>query len=245
MSEPTETLERVYKCQFCGKSFARKPWFTRHTCAKKRKFEQTNDVITQHAFRLFTYWMGIQNLTRRGKAHDFDKFLASPLKGAFLNLVMYSRENGIHSPYSYVDWLVQNRVPERNWCNPEPSWLDQFKVHTNQQDDPEDQALNTVREIEKWILDDPEKRTPQDFFDKLSPGVLLTLVRQRRIRPWVLFTYEPVMSKWLDDDNYDAEIFYRIDDIVNCDHWATKIEQNPDGAALVKAVMDQLWQYQT
>lgn len=236
-------VERIHRCQFCGKTFARKSWFLRHSCAKKRKFEETNDVIVQQAFRVWSYWMQAQNMIKRGKQPDFDKFLKSPLKKSFIDLTLFAREKGVHSTYSYIDWIIETRVPERDWCKEET--VEAFKEHTKTNEDPEDQALWMFNEIEKWILDDPDNRTPQDYYDKLSPGVILTMVRQRRIKPWVLFAYDPIASKWLNQNKYDAEVYYRIDDIVNCTYWADKLENEPDSVELVRTIMDQLWEYQT
>ena len=94
-------LKRVHRCQFCGKNFARKSWFLRHSCAKKRKFEETNDVIVQHGFRLYIYWMKIQNMIRRGKEPNMDKFLKSRRTRMWIGWSRLVYVNGIGTMIMY------------------------------------------------------------------------------------------------------------------------------------------------
>lgn len=237
------TLERVNRCQFCGKTFVRKSWFARHTCAKKRKFEETNDAVVQHAYRVYTYWMRAQGLLKKNKEPNLDKFLKSPYKKSMVDLILFCRSNGIASPYSYIDWLLSKRIMAKYWLD--ESRIEEYLVYTNKHEDPEEQAIWSLNHIERWVLENPEERTVEQFFERLTAGTILSLVRQKKIKPWVLFTYEPIASKWLDDEHYNPEVFYKIDDIINCGYWSDKIDETPDAVETVGEVMEQLWTYQT
>lgn len=233
-------LERVFRCQFCGKKFARESWFSKHSCPKKKKFAERNDIMTQKGHKLFVYWLAVQRMIRHGRTPDLDTFMKSPLKKSFVRLAVFCQEQEFPSAYSYVDWLVEERIPERRWFVEEPDQIDRFKKFINLHEDPTDQAVSTKKFIERWVLE-KEERTPDEFFAKLTPGRILTLVQQKHLRPWVLFGYEPVVSKWLDEGSYDREVFYRINDLVNCSYWADLIGDNPEGVAKVTEIMDQLW----
>lgn len=237
-------LERVHRCQFCGKTFARKSWFQRHLCAKKRKFEETNDVVVQQAFRVYVFWLREAGLLKKKHNPDFDKFLKSPYKRSFVNLIMYTREQGFVSPYTYVEWLIAKRIPEPRWTSEETKHLDAFREYVGMNEDPEEQSLATMRNIENWILELPEERNAKMFFDRLSAGSILTLVRKRFIKPWPLFVYPPIADKWLADDTHNRDVFYRIDDIVNCNYWADKMTEEPESEDIVIQTMDQLWEFQ-
>jgi len=237
-------IERIHKCQFCDKTFVRKSWFLRHMCVKKRKFEETNDIVVQQGYRLYVYWMTAQNMVKRGKVPDFDKFLKSPYKQRIVDVVMFCREHGLSSPYSYIDWVLQYKIPTYKWCNDDIQSLDYYKTFVNAHENAEDQALCTLKEVERWIMENPTQRTAEEFFERLTPGVILTWVRQRKLKPWVLFTYGPIADKWLEDDTYNADVFYRIDDLVNNDYWAEKIADDPDSVSLVTQIMDQVWDFQ-
>lgn len=235
------SLNRIHRCQFCGKTFERKSWFLRHSCPKKKKFLETNDVVVQHAYRVYVYWMRNMNMIRKNKEPDFEKFLKSPLKKAFVQIILYTQEQGIMSAYSYMDWIIKTRRAKDKWCSTRSEDIDAYKAYANIAEDPEDQALWTLTQIEKWIMEKPEDRSPDTFMDKLTPGVILSLVRERMIKPWPLLTYPPIADRWLSDDIYNPDVFYRIDDIINVDYWAEKIENNPDAVETVNRVMDQLW----
>lgn len=238
------TIERHNKCQFCGKTFLRKAWFLRHSCKKKKQFEETNDIVVQQAFRVYAYWAKKTKVLPANRVPKMESFLKSNLKTPFVNMMMYTREHGIMSPYTYVDWIIAKRITQKDWVNEER--LDEFKTFIGEHESPLDHAEITLREIEKWLMDD-EERIPNDFFDYLTPGTILTLLRQGRIKPWVLFAYPPVRDKWLGetDNTYNAEVYHRIDDMVNCPYWAEKFVNEPDGETTVIEVMSRLWESQT
>jgi len=246
ISNPNEkTIERVHKCQFCSKTFVRKSWFLRHSCAKKKKFEATNDITIQHAYRVYTYWMMLLKLSKKGKAPDFDQFLKSPKFQLFVDLVTFSRENNIISIYTYIEWLCQYNIHETKWCSNDVVQLDSYKKFSNEYEDPVDQAFATKKFIERWILEKPNERNAEVFFSKLSAGNILTMVRLGQIKPWPLLTYTPITDRWLGDEFYNADVFYRISDIINTDYWADKISEDVETAEIVTEIMDQIWQFQT
>lgn len=233
-------IGRIYKCQFCSKEFARKSWFIRHACAKKKKFEEKADIVVQKAFRLYIYWMREQRLIRKKLDPDIDTFLRSPLKKSFICLAIFTQEQGLVSAYTYVDWLIKNKINERYWCDDDPTKLDSYREWIGIHEDAADHATITAREISKWLLEKGD-RTIEEFYANLTPARILSLVQQRKIRPWVLFTYDPIVSKWLDEDVYNPEVFYRINDMVNCAYWADKISEDPEGGDIVTHIMEQLW----
>lgn len=232
-------IERHNKCQFCGKTFHRKKWFHRHSCKKKKQFEETNDIVIQQAFRVYSYWAKRTKIIPEHRAPKMETFLKGPLKKPFVAMMMYTREHGIMSPYTYIDWILAKRITQKDWIN--ENLLDDFKEYVDAHEDPEDHALCTLREIAKWMLDD-NSRTAQDYLDHLTPGTILALLRKNRIKPWVLFTYEPIIDKWLGDDTYDPDVYFRIDELINCDHWIEKQDTDETAADIVKEVMDQLWE---
>jgi hypothetical protein len=240
-----KTIDRVNKCQFCGKKFIRKSWFLRHSCAKKKKFEATNDVVYQHAFRVYSYWMQLLKLSRKGKEPTFDQFCKSPKFTLFVNVVEFAKEYNITSLYTYIEWLVAKRVNESNWCSKQTQHMDLFKQYSLEYEDPVDQTFATKKQIERWILEKPNERTAEVFFSKLTAGNILTMVRQGMIKPWPLLAYAPIADRWLSDEFYNADVFYRISDIINCNYWADKISEDIESVEIVTEIMDQLWQSQT
>lgn len=232
------TITRRMCCQFCSKEFTRRLSYEKHMCAKKKKFELAHTVTYMDAHKLYVHWLKFNNMIRRGREPDLQRFLQSHLVNDFVAVVNYCREHEITSMFDYMDWLSNNRTPARFWAKDDPMHLEKFKRDMNIYEDPMDQAKITRREVHKWLMDNPQK-TPAEFFDKLSPGKVLSLMQQRTITPWVAFSYPPVLERWL-GEGCSRDIYYKIDELVNCDYWIKKVTEDETGVLVVNQIMDEL-----
>lgn len=239
------TVTRVNRCQFCGKTFTRKNWYVKHSCAKKKKFEDLNDFTVQKAYRMYLYWMRITSSLKVGNEPDMEKFLKSPYLDRFVEITKFvSESSDITSGYSYLDWLVAERIPDNRWAIPDGYDLDRYREFVQIDDDPADHARQFVEFVRLWVMD-RKNRTVEQFFNTLSAPKVLSLVHQRKVRPWVLFGYPPVADRWLFEPYYNAEVYYRVNELVNCDHWSDKVASSPSGVKIVEKVIAQIWDSRT
>lgn len=212
-------LKTEYKCAFCGKSFTRKVWFDRHACEKKKRFVQSNSINSQKAFRLFTHWQRRTGLLRRGKEKTMEEFCKSPYYTTFIRLVEFTAEHYVISAYTYLDWLVEKEVPDREWTR--RGRVDEFKADYRRFEVPMEQAKSTVDNIKHWCAQ--KGYSVKEFFNQVTPGVVLNMVREGRVSPWVLFTYTPALEMI---QRFDDDTFFTLDEFLNTEHWMNMIENN-------------------
>jgi len=237
--EDSEILQRIGTCHFCGKKFTRKSWFFKHSCPKKKKFDMIDELVEIQAFRLYEYWMRKSGLLRRGRKANFEKFKNNSLKKIFEQVIVFVSEQQLVSAYSYIDWLIASNKHVKRWCSSTSSELQQFIAYSIELESPLHQAERTATEIFKWVIEKPE-RTVDMFFDKLTAGRIYTLVAEQKILPWALFGYERISEKWLEGDGYDVDVYYRIDNMINCGYWIKKINDEVDGIEVVYDVIDDM-----
>lgn len=219
-------MTRKFKCAFCEREFTRKVWYDRHDCDKKKRFMQSNSINVQKAYRLFIHWQRRTGLLRRGKEKTMQDFCKSPFYQTFINLVEFASGQYVVSAFLYMDWLAEKRIPDFKWTD--RAQAEQFMSDYRLYQVPEEQAKATAANIRAWCRD--QGFSVKEFFNVVSPSQTMTMIREGRLSPWVLFSYEPAvrMVEKLDDDT-----FFMIDEFLNAQHWMEEVEKNPNDSALV------------
>ena len=224
-----------FKCTFCSKTFKRKSWYERHLCERKKRFIEANNITTIKAHRLFNHWQIRTGLTRGGKGKNLDKFCKSPFYNTFINLANFCSEHHIATPYKYVDWLVENRIPEYRWL-----WKTNFleyHMYLNVYEDPEVQAINSCKHIKNWCADN-DITSPQDFFNSIDTVSTLEMIKQNRLSPWLLFGYTPCMEH-LTIRILESDLIHELNEHINIQHWVGKTEDG-DSVNMINTVCDKM-----
>lgn len=230
-----EEIKRKYSCHYCNKTYSRKVWYDRHACVAGAKFEEMATDIIQKAYKFWLYWMKRQKMIKEDV--PFSRFQKSKLMADFVALSQFINQKNFVSEYSYIDWLIENRIPCDKWCNDDPKFRDKFEIYMCNHENPTYHAEIFINEVRKWLMVD-ESRTINDFFSQLSPGSILNMARQRKIKPWVLFTYDPVYSKWGNSEY----VFSKIKDIIDCPYWADKIKNDPESVKKTRDILNKTFE---
>lgn len=219
-------LKKEFKCAFCDRKFTRKVWYDRHTCDKKKRFMTANSINVQKAYRLFIHWQRRTGLLRRGKEKTMQDFCRSPFYQTFINLVEFAAKQYVVSGFLYIDWLAEKRIPDFKWTD--RAQAEAFMADYRKYQIPEEQAKATAENIRAWCRD--QGFSVREFFDVVSPSQTMTMVREGRLSPWVLFAYEPAMRMV---ERLDDHTFFSLDEYLNTQHWMEEIERNASDSDLV------------
>ncbi len=222
------TLRRKYRCSFCGKEFTRETWYKKHTCEKKKRFLNSNNIHYISGHRLFNHWQEKTGLMKKGKTKPMDDFMRSPYFNSFVNLATFVHENNIISGYKYIDWLVDSGLKEAQWRD--KSRLEQFRDYVRRSEEPTQQVEDTCKFIIDWC--EEREQEPGMFFERITPGQALTMVRHNQISPWVLFCYDGSVDGLV--PRLTGEVLYALDDHIKINYWLTKIESEKDSAVMVQ-----------
>jgi hypothetical protein len=223
--------ERKYKCSFCRRGFVRKTWYEKHMCDKKKRFLDRNNIMVIKAHGLFNHWQQQTGMLRRGQKKSFDDFCKSPFFGAFKRLAEFTTNEYVVSGFKYIDWLVENKIPEAKWCNPRD--LGDYRVYLRATEEPEKQAETTCKNIRAWCADNGIEMP--EFFATITPGQALNMVRENKLSPWVLLGYQPCVDALT--SRFKQEMLFTLNDHINVPYWLEKTEQDTDGMDKVNEVL--------
>jgi hypothetical protein len=169
----------MYKCEFCGKEFKTEKGFQRHSCEKKKRFMEFDEV----GFRI---WSIMNNVF---KVRMPRKITADELKMRFVNdksykaIVMFAHwvvDNGVLDIVSYLQFLNRNVVPMKQWT--------------------------TSRVYKVWLIEylknEPLSQATKRAEDYLSAeGLTLETVSQNRL--YLLIRYGIISVKYLKSKNFN------------------------------------------
>lgn len=226
------SIKRTYKCHFCGKSFARETWFKKHMCEKKARFMESHNISTIRAHRLFNHWQRRSGILRKGKEKSMEDFCKSPLFITFKRLEEFANERALFSAFKYVDWIVENAIPEKKWYEPET--VAEFEAFMRDTTSPARQARSTLRYIRLYCME--KDMNPNSFFDEISVSKAMSMIQANQISPWVLFGYEPAVVGLL--DRFQGEMLYRLDEHLNIPYWLERVRNEPEASQEVVDIME-------
>ena len=226
--------ERKYKCSFCEREFVRKTWFDKHICDKKQRFLDRNNISVIRAHRLFCHWQKRTRLLRRGQEKNLEEFMRSPFYNAFVRLSEFTSSEYVVSGYKYIDWLVDNEIPEKKWCNPRD--LDEYRAYVRLSEEPSTQAETSCKNIRVWCNDNGV--TMPEFFKSITPGQAVNMVRENKLSPWVLLGYQPCIND-LTSRIVDTPQMHQLNEHINVPYWMEKTEKDQDGLDKVRRILDE------
>lgn len=223
---------RRYKCTFCSRDFVRKTWYEKHMCDKKQRFLDRNNITVIKAHHLFNHWQRRTGLLRRGKEKTLEEFCKSPFYNAFVKLSEFTGSEYVVSGFKYIDWLVDNEVPQVKWCNARD--LDDYRAYLRENEDPQTQADTSCKNIRVWCADNgiviPE------FFKTITPGQALNMVRENKLSPWVIIGYQPCIDHLV--SRFGDELLFTLNQHINVPYWLEKTESDKTGMDKVRTVLD-------
>lgn len=223
--------ERKFTCTFCRRDFVRKTWYEKHMCDKKQRFMDRNNITVIKAHRLFNHWQQRAKLMRRGREKTIEEYCKSPMFGAFKRLAEFTTSEYVVSGFKYVDWLVDNKIPEAKWCNPRD--LDDYRAYLRATEEPQKQAETSCKNIRVWCTDNGISMP--EFFTTISPGQALNMVRENKLSPWVLLGYQPCVDGLT--SRFKPELLFTLNEHINVPYWLEKTEADTDGVAKVNEVL--------
>ena len=110
-------MELSFKCEHCGKAFAKEKTLFVHICEQKRRFLAKEEKHVQMGLLTFQKFYEITQKVRTPKS--FDEFAKGPYYTAFVKFGSFMINQAPIYPERFIEYVVKSGIKLDHWCRDE------------------------------------------------------------------------------------------------------------------------------
>lgn len=217
-----------YKCEYCGKLFAKESTLQVHVCEQKRRHFAKDEKHVRAALR--TYQRFYEISANSDKVKTFEEFASSPYYTAFIKFGSFIVNTNPIYPTRFIDFVIKSGVKLDHWCKDElyAQYISQLiKI------EPADGALQ--RTLDTMITWGTTNNAPwEHYFNYVNTNRATHDIVEGMISPWVILNSNAgkQMLNRLSDEQLDM-----VSLMVDPSFWISRFKQLPADVILVKEVL--------
>ena len=221
-------MQLNYKCDFCGKSFAKEKTLTVHVCEQKRRHLSKNEKHVQLA--LITYQRFYELNQKSQKKKTFDDFAASPYYNAFVKFGSFLSNTAPIYTERFIDFVIKSGVKLDHWCRDE---LYDTYVRELIRIEPADGAIQrSLKTMMDWA--DDKSAQYNHYFRYVNLNRATHDIKEGHISPWILLNSKSGKSMVQKMNDEQLEI---IEPMIDPIFWSKRFKTLPADVELVKEVI--------
>jgi len=221
-------MELNYKCEYCGKKFAKEKTLAVHVCEQKRRYLSKNEKHVQTA--LLTYQRFFE-LAQGGKGKKtFDEFVKSPYYNAFVKFGSFVTNTAPIYPERFVDWVVKSGVKLDHWCRDE--LYDKYIAELIRIEPTENAIQRTIQTMMNW--GDKNNAPWEHYFQYVNLNRATHDIKEGLVSPWIVLNSKvgKDMLQRLNDEQLEI-----VGPVIDPQFWIRKFKSLPADVELVKDVI--------
>lgn len=221
-------MELSFKCEHCGKLFAKEKTLVVHICEQKRRHLSKGEKHVQMG--LMTYQRFYELTQKSTKPKTFEEFASSPYYTAFVKFGSFMANTSPIYPERFVDFVIKSGVKLDHWCRDE--LYDQY-ISELIKIEPADGAIQrTIQTMIDW----GEKNNAQweHYFAYVNLNRVTHDIKEGLISPWILLNTKSgkEMLKNMNDEQLAI-----VGPVIDPQFWLRRFKALPADLALVKDVV--------
>ena len=221
------SIEKPYKCEYCGSGFVKEKTLAVHMCEKKRRHLQKNEKRVMLGFYAFQRFYKISAGTKKEKTYE--EFCNSPYYNAFVKFGSFVSNVRPLYPERYIDYVVTSGVKLDHWCREE--MYEKYALELIHKEDMETAIKRSIENMMDWGV---EKEVPwNDYFRYVSLNRAVQDIKDGKVSPWLILNCKSgkdMLSKFNDEQ---LGFVYHI---MNPQQWALKFKRKTADVEVVKEV---------
>ena len=221
-------MELNYKCEYCGKLFAKEKTLFVHICEQKRRHLGKNERHVQ--FGLLTF-QRFYELTQKAKQpKTFDEFASSPYYTAFVKFGSFMSNTNPIYPDRFIDFVIKSGVKLDHWCRDslyEQYISDLIKI------EPADGAIQrTIQTMMDW--GEKNKAEWEHYFAYVNLNRATHDIKEGLVSPWIILNTKSGkdMLKRMNDEQLAI-----VSPVIDPQFWMRRFKSLPADTELVKDVI--------
>jgi hypothetical protein len=222
------SMELNYKCEHCGKLFAKEKTLVIHVCEQKRRHLSRDERHVQTG--LLTY-QRFYELTQKSKAaKTFEEFASSPYYTAFVKFGSFMINTAPIYPERFIDYVIKSGVKLDHWCRDE---LYDSYIRELIKIEPADGAIQrTIKTMMDWA--DTNSAPWEHYFQYVNLNRATHDIKEGLISPWLILNTKSGKELLQRMNDEQLEI---VGPIVDPQFWIRRFKSLPADVELIKDVV--------
>ena len=221
-------MELNYKCEHCGKKFAKESTLVVHVCEQKRRFLSRSEKHVQMG--LMTY-QRFYEITQKGKNQKtFDDFITSPYYTAFVKFGSFMVNTAPIYPERFIDYVINSGVKLDHWCRDE--LYDQYISELIKKEPADGAIQRSIQTMMDWA--DKNSAQWEHYFSYVNLNRATHDIKEGLISPWMVLNTKSgkQMLQRMNDEQLEI-----VGPIIDPQFWQRRFKAVPADIELVKEVI--------
>jgi hypothetical protein len=221
-------MDLNYKCEYCGKLFAKEKTLVVHVCEQKRRYLSRNEKHVQTGLLTFQKFY---DFAQKGKTQKtFDDFVASPYYTAFIKFGSFMVNTAPIYPERFIDYVVKSGIKLDHWCRDE--LYDKY-ISELIKIEPADGAIQrTIQSMMNWA--DKNSAEWNHYFAYVNLNRATHDIKEGLVSPWMLLNSKS--GKDLLRRMNDEQLLI-VSPIIDPAFWSKRFKSLPADVELVRDVI--------
>ena len=221
-------MELNYKCEHCGKLFAKEKTLVVHICEQKRRHLSKSEKHVQMGLMTYQKFYEITQKAKHPKT--FEEFAKSPYYTAFVKFGSFMVNTSPIYPEKFVEFVIKSGVKLDHWCRDE---LYETYVRELIKIEPADGAIQrTIKTMIEW---GEKNNSPwEHYFAYVNLNRATHDIKEGIISPWVILNTKEgkAMLQKMNDEQLEI-----VSPYIDPQYWIRKFKSLPADTELVKDVI--------
>jgi len=221
-------MELNYKCEYCGKLFAKEKTLFVHICEQKRRHLSKNEKHVQAGLMTFQKFY---DYAQKGKSpKTFDDFATSPYYTAFVKFGSFLVNTAPIYPERFIEFVIKSGIKLDHWCRDE--LYDQYLQELIKIEPADGAIQRTIQTMMDW--GDKNSSPWEHYFKYVHLNRATHDIKEGLISPWLLLNTKggKEMLQKMNDEQLAI-----VGPIIDPQFWMRRFKSLPADFELVKDVI--------
>jgi hypothetical protein len=221
-------MDLNYKCEYCGKLFAKEKTLIVHLCEQKRRYISKNEKHVQAGLLTFQKFY---DFAQKGKTQKtFDDFVTSPYYTAFIKFGSFMVNTAPIYPERFIDYVVKSGIKLDHWCRDE--LYDKY-ISELIKIEPADGAIQrTIQTMMDWA--DKNSAEWNHYFAYVNLNRATHDIKEGLVSPWLLLNSKSGkdLLRRMNDEQLSI-----VGPVIDPAFWSRRFKSLPADVELVRDVI--------
>jgi hypothetical protein len=217
-----------YKCEHCGKDFAKEKTLVVHICEQKRRHMSKNEKHVQTA--LLTYQRFYEITQKSKNKKTFEDFSSSSYYTAFVKFGSFLVNTAPIYPERFIDYVIKSGIKLDHWCR--DSLYDQY-ISELIKIEPADGAIQrSIKTMMDW--GESNNCSWEHYFAYANLNRATHDIKEGLLSPWLVLNTKAGkdMLKRMNDEQLEI-----IGPVIDPYYWSKRFKSLPADIELVKDIV--------